>query len=117
MARKNLTIQDLGQFGAATPSLVTLNAADDVMFANDGLTLLLVDNGAATVVNPIVVSVKDQFGRTGDITLAVNALSRALFGPFTAAVFNQKTGADIGKIYINFDVDSNVKIVPIRLTI
>lgn len=117
MARKNLTIQDLGLFGAATPSLVTLTAADDVMFVNDGNTILLVDNGSATVINPTIVSVSDQFNRTGDITLAVNATSRGIFGPFTPAGFNQKTGTDIGKIFVNFDEDSNVKVVAIKLTI
>lgn len=117
MARKDLSIQDLGQFGAATPSLVTFDAANDAMFSNDGKTILLIDNGAGTVVNPIVVSVADQFGRTGDITLAVNGTSRAIFGPFNPAVFNQRTGSDIGKIYVDFDVDSNVTIVPIKLTV
>lgn len=97
MARQALTLQKLG--AEATPydlsvALSSIVAADDIEFDNSsGKVLLLVYNGGTSGAQAAtIVSVADQFGRTGDLTITVAQGEYAIVGPLRPSNYNQSDG-------------------------
>lgn len=110
IAITNAAISLAGGSGSAgvLATLAAPSAANDAMFDNQfGRTLLLFVNGfggvSATTTVITVVSVADPYSRSGDLTLSVAPGNLAVCGPFPPLLFNQTSGADINKVYINYD--------------
>lgn len=112
--RTELTVQDIVQSGL-NPAYVAADATNDMMFKNDGKTFLHVKNAGAGAVNVTIVSVPDVFGRSGDVVVNISAGAERMIGVFKDFLFNQKSGADVNKIYVNFDVDASVTVAAIKI--
>ncbi|MFK7695405.1 hypothetical protein [Paenibacillus sp. HJGM_3] len=113
MPRTAIPIQTNNFQGGAN---VTLGAADSVngmQFPNDGDTTLMVRNAGGSAITVTVVSVPDEAGRTGDLALSVTAGGVAIFGPFRPAWWNQ-SGADAGKVNVNFSSATSVTVGAIK---
>jgi hypothetical protein len=118
MARTNVAVSH-SQDGSVLDGLATataLDAAAGAMFTNNGATRVIVYNtgaGAHVVtfvtprtINPGALAVADP-----SITLAAG--KHGIFGPLDPTTFNQPSGADTGKVYVNSDgTESEVKILP-----
>jgi hypothetical protein len=116
VARTAISITDVGNQGSVNPvSWSAADATNDMMFANDGRIVLLVDNASGGGVDVDVISVADEAGRTQDISVTVAAGNQAAFGPFHSGWWNQ-SGTDAGNVYVNFDVDTSITVAALRLT-
>lgn len=101
MARVNIPLQALAAHGGGDDA-VTWTAADATndhsLDNSSGKVLLLVRNDAASPNATItVVSVADEYGRTGDKTITCPAIASSMpglsvYGPFAPGLFNQPGG-------------------------
>lgn len=92
-----------------------------------GRVLLLIINGlggsTSVGVTVVILSVADAFGRTGDLEINVAPGEVAVCGPFPPALFNQPSGADRDKVYVEYepdtgyDVDAFAAVAAIRVTV
>lgn len=93
MARDALVVQQMGNEGAQYDQAIAYTemvAANDLEFANDGRTLLLVKNGGTTGAGAAtIVSVAAERGRTGDIAISIAQGADGIFGPFPVSAWNQ----------------------------
>ncbi len=94
------TLTQNGVFPAAVAG-----TADGNMFRNNGDVFLEVANANGTTARTVTLPTPAQ--REGlaiaDLVVSVAAASRTYIGPFSPSLFNNQTGADAGKAYINFD--------------
>lgn len=115
MARKIIVPTQVSpQKGVALP-FVTADAANGMMFLNNGATLLLVRNSSdmvATVVT--IVAVPDEAGRAVDYQQTVPTNRTAQFGPFKQSWWNQ-TFTDSGYVYFDVTSDVSVRVSAITL--
>lgn len=108
MARDTLTIQAISS--KTTPYDLDVAwtagvAANDMQFANNGNTILLVKNAGTSGTQTVtVVSVADEYGRTGDLSIAVGQGKYAFVGPLLPGIFNQSDG----NVYLNFTTEDNL---------
>lgn len=96
MARLELTIQTIGRAGVDIGGGQAVLAADDAQFANDGATVLKLDNttGAAIIITfqtPQTV-LESPALPVAEQTFSVPATSERWLGPFPAATFNDGNG-------------------------
>jgi len=111
-ARDVIAIEELAKYGQGTANIALtftpLVAANDAYFLNDGNVILVFHNsssGGAEIAT--VISVADEDGRTGDITVTVPAASGggvlgiATAGPFSPALYNQIGASDLGKVFVD----------------
>jgi hypothetical protein len=111
MARTNIPIEEIPANGGSLEITgIAGDATNDHSFVNDGRTLLYVKNGDVSAKQATVVSVSDQFGRTGDEVLSVTAGETALFGPFLPAIWNQAGGV----VNVDLDADTSVEVAAVR---
>lgn len=102
MARTNLTPTEVTAAGVALPA--TAGIADGHKYDNRGEEILVIKNTGAgahtvTVVTPRTVGgldIEDQ-----ENTIAAGATE--VMGPFDPGTFNQPSGADRGKVFVNYD--------------
>lgn len=118
MARSNLTVNTVVQSGINLPS-GTAGTSDGHMFANDGSVFIHAKNGNAGARTVVFVTTNTEAGLAySDLTVSVQGSGTAsgekYLGPFPVGVFNQVTGADTGKVYINFTSTGNEADVTIR---
>lgn len=110
MARTELTVQTTSRAGLnATDTFTAVTAANDAMFVNDGATKLLIANSSGATVNIIFetpVTVLSEALAIADYATTLATAKYAIFGPFPTAYYNNQSGADAGKLYV--DVDQNV---------
>lgn len=96
-------------------SFTAADATNQMMFDNDGSTVLVVKNTSGAAVTVTVLSVKDEAGRSGDLSISVPATTGLAFiGPLRQAWWNQ-TATDIGKVYVNFSSGTGVSIAALRI--
>lgn len=118
MARLDLTIRQLSKSGPVDIVALeqTPNATDSAMFANDGNTFLYARNtgsGAHVLTFPTPVTVNGL--DVADHTVTIAAGKTAILGPFPTNIFNQQSGPDVGKVYVNIDgTKTEVKLVALR---
>jgi hypothetical protein len=114
MARVDLTVQVTTRAGII-PSYEAVAAASDAMCANDGATLFHIKAaaGEATLAFITPATVLSEALAIADAAGTVANGSEKLFGPFPPAIFNQPSGADVGKIYI--DTNVAISIAAVRL--
>ena len=80
-------------------------------------TRLLAMNGDASTKTVTIVSVADEYGRTGDIALVVPAAVGGVpgigyAGPFDPTMFGQG-GANTGQIYVNTSADTSLSLAAV----
>lgn len=102
MVRTNIVATGLSKSGIAT----TLVAAhtDGNMFINTGRTFVIVNNAdaaAKTVTFQTPLEVDGQ--GVADKVVSVPATSERLIGPFPPDIYSQSSGADIGKVYVDWE--------------
>lgn len=106
MARSEITVGELGR-DLTLGSALTEDQSDgsnEHMFANTGNEYLIVRNNDGALTCAVeIVSTEDDYGRTVTISENVAAGEMWAFGPFNPARWNQKTGNDRGKVYVNVD--------------
>ena len=118
MARTNIPITELPFSGITQLSWTAGDATNDHVFINDGNTIIIVKNGGGGAVQVTVVEQPEPLlGRSSatGTQLSVDAGEEAVIGPLAAAGYNIKSGDDVGKVYIDLDVDASVELVACRL--
>lgn len=115
MARTNLAVQEIARSGL-TPSF-TAAEADGHSVSNDGRTFIEVKNTNAgaidvTIVTPGTVDGLAVGDRVVEIPLTVGD---KMIGPFTPSVYNQISGTDKDKVYVNFSAVVDVTVAAVRL--
>lgn len=111
MARTTITPTPLTPLGTAAtyePANV-----DGNMFANRGIELLHIDNASGSpiiVTIPTPQTVNPESLAVADVTINIPAGTDAFAGPFAVRTYNQKTGADKGKIYVDYDLTASVTV-------
>jgi len=105
MARTNIPIRQITRTGEdPATNETTPDAADDAMFLNDGKTWIKARNAGAGSHIVTVVTPKTVAGlAVADLTVTVPAAATRDIGPFPPADFNQQSGADEDKVYVNVD--------------
>jgi hypothetical protein len=120
MARTNVTVRQTDASGVLDVVAVqtALHASDGAMFTNDGRTRCWIKNtGAGShTVSFVVTKTEGQYGLAlGNKSYVIANGKEALVGPFDPSFFNQKSGADAGKVYVNTGgTQSEVVIVPFK---
>ena len=108
MPRLDLTINVTTVDGTDIGAGQAIVAADDAMFTNDGKTILKVVNAnvAAQTFDLITPgTIGEDALPIGDKTISIAGSSTEYCGPFQTGIYNQTSGADSGKVYL--DTDSN----------
>jgi hypothetical protein len=102
MPRTAIAVQDVSTQPpfAASITLTTVDAVNNMMLPNDGKTVLLIQNPTGGSLAITVVSVADEFNRLGDLSVGLAAGGLASYGPFPLTAWNQ-TGTDRGYVYVN----------------
>ncbi len=119
-AHTAITVQAPAQYsGISNLTLTAADAANGMMFANDGKTILVVLNNDASSKTVTIVSVPDENGRTGDIVLTVPAASGgfpgiAITDTLPTALFTQQN-SDAGNVYVTFSASTSVKVAAVRI--
>lgn len=108
MPRVELTLNTVTIAGLAEPTGQSVVAADDAMGVNDGRTVIRVTNNSGATANlvfetPITHAVGGQSLAIADFTDALPTATTRWYGPLPSGSFNQPSGADAGKMYINTD--------------
>lgn len=114
MARTDLTVQEVSDDGAT----VAFEAAnvDGNMVTNRGDVAVLIHNasaGAITVTVPTPVTVGGR--AVADDTHSVAAGTYLLVGEWDEGTHNQQSGADAGKVYINYSAVASVTVLAMRV--
>ncbi len=84
----------------------SLSAAsgDGHKFVNNGREFLVARNSTAGTITMTVVTGGTVDGYAiNDVDIAIAAGATALAGPFKPEVFNQRSGSDAGKVYLNWN--------------
>src|SRR3954471_18918783 len=100
MAQTALAVQEIPKNSGAVLASAGADQANGNKFPNDGKTVLEVLNGDGVSRTVTVTSVACSHGRTGDVAVPIAAGAQAVIGPFDGEAFNQKSGADLGWIYV-----------------
>lgn len=118
MPRTAITLQEVAKNNGAELTDVNANQPNGQLFENDGRTELVVHNGDASSRTCTVVGVACSHGRTASLAVAVAAGKRAVLGPFDKELFNQPSGADQGKVYVDWSASTptTVKVHARRVT-
>ena len=112
MARTAIALQAVVRGTGAQLTEVAADAANGMMFPNDGDTELVVVTGG-TGINVTIRSVPCSHGRSGDQVVAVAANKRAVFPKWDPALFNQ-SGTDQGNVYVDFSAGTSVTVAVVR---
>lgn len=109
MARTDLALQTLSYAGI-TPAYEAGNV-DGHMFNNRGRQFVVVKNGSAAAINATFVTPVTVGGRAvADDVVAVAAGGEKMIGPFEERTFNQSSGADVGKVYVDLSAVASVTV-------
>jgi hypothetical protein len=110
MARTVITISDINPQESVGLTFEDADAMNGMMFLNDGTCLLVVKNDSAMdAVEVTIVAVPDEAGRAVDYVKEVAAGDTEVFGVYLPAWWNQ-TFTNSGYVYVDFDVDTDVKV-------
>ena len=108
----DIPIQVIGYLGSiAAVSFTAGDSSNDHDFDNSGNDILWVQNEGGGAVEVTIVSVADQYGRTGDIVMSISAAGRGVAGPFPQTLFNQSGGR---RCNVLLDQDTSVTLAVIR---
>lgn len=100
------------QYHRSTGIDITWEAAhvDGNMFINDGKAVLLVrnDSGGAITVTVQTPQIVDGDLAVGERVITVNASTYKAIGFLNPNVYNQASGVDAGKVYIDFSAQASI---------
>ena len=116
MARTDLpTPTSISQAGVVNPTF-TAAIADGHMFANDGSIWLEVrnDDASSKTVTVQTGAVEQGDLAIADRTMVVPAGQVGYIGPFPSSPYNQPTGTDAGKVYIDYSATTSVTVCLFR---
>lgn len=115
MARTLITLNTIPQNGLSLDAVTFTNgdSANDMYFVNDGNTILIAKNADAGAHAGSLVSVADQFGRTGDDPFSIAAGATLVAGPFPASLWNQAGGI----MHVDFTTATSVTIAAVKLPV
>ena len=114
MTRTNIPIQELARNGG-NDNAITWTAGDatnDHDFVNTGREIVLMKNDSIGALSADVISVADEYGRTGDTTLTPGASAIAAAGPFPPTRWNSASG----KAYIDLTDDTSISFAVIKFS-
>lgn len=102
MARTDLTRTDITRAGVGAAGVA--GTVDGHMFTNSGDEFLEVANaaGAARVVTIVTPRTVEGLA-VAERTATIPASTTRKIGPFDPQVYNQPSGADRGKVYVNYE--------------
>lgn len=113
MARTDLSVQQMSQSGI-TPSY-TAAIADGHMFYNGEATFIHIKNTGTEKTLTIQTPGSVDGLAIADRTVTIPATTGdKMIGPFRAGVYNQISGADKGKIYIDYSSETAVTVAILR---
>lgn len=115
MPRTNISVVQAVKESGALITYVAADAANGMMFENDGKSLLRVKNADVAAKTVTVVSVPCSHGRTKDTVRSIPASVEHVLGPFPPELFNQLSGTDKGKVYVDFSASTSVTVAAERL--
>jgi len=117
VARLELDINLFVTDGLINPEVNDVDEVDGAMFVNDGKTVIYVENAGVDAADiPFVTGLLiDGVYAVSDMTETIANGEIIWFGPFNMNTFNQPSGDDIGKIYIN--VTDSMNIVAFRINV
>lgn len=119
MARTELYPTDIPPNGSLDPFSVAVSAdiSNGNMFANDGKIVFSVINTDSSLSTDVTIqAVNDEAGRIEDIEIEIPAQEFYLISPLRPEWWNQMSGDDAGKVYIDYSLgNSNVLIIMFRL--
>jgi hypothetical protein len=102
--RVDVVPTQISRAGVKTPTETT-GTAEGLMFANNGYCWIEVRNSDAD--NPYSVTIVTTATVDGkvveDIVKSIPKTETWTFGPFPVDVYNKQSGADAGKVYVNFE--------------
>lgn len=113
MARVDLTTQVTTRAGIV-PTYEAVAAASDAMFVNTGAEYVHIKNASGFTANLVFqtpATVLSEALAIADATGTVANGSEKIFGPFPTAIFNQPSGADVGKVYIDTDQAISIAVI------
>lgn len=116
MARTDLpTATPLSQAGVVNPTF-TAAIVDGHMFSNDGnIWLEVLNNDASAKTITIQTGAVEQGDLAiDDRTMVVPAGQVGYIGPFPPSPYNQVSGADAGKVYIDYSATTSVTVCLFR---
>lgn len=100
--RDNLTVQAMAVTGVAQS--LAAASGDGQKFTNTGDTFVIVKNDYTATITATFVTPGQVAGLDiEDVDVAVGAGATKLVGPFLIGVFNQDTGTDKNKVYLNWN--------------
>jgi len=87
-----LTVETIGPHGGELQdiSFTAVSASDT--FVNSGRELIIIKNGDGSPRDSVVVSVADEYGRTGDLTITTANAEQSTAGPFPTRLWNNGGG-------------------------
>ena len=115
MARVDLSVQTTDRDGIVV-AYTEVTAANDCMFPNDGKVEVRVANASGSTANLVFVTpatVLSDALAIADRTATVEDGSEKTLGPYPTATFNQPSGADVGKVYL--DTDQTITVAVVKL--
>lgn len=116
MPRTSIAVEEIPwQGGDNDLTFSAVDAANGMMFPNDGKTVLLVRNADAAAKTVTVRAVPDPFGRSVDLALVIAAGKTAMVGPLAPVAWNQTSGADLGRVYVDFSAATSTTVACARL--
>ena len=109
-----ITATNLSDAGVDPSAGRTNGDAAGHVFANDGKVLLEVvsQTGAVTV----TIDTPQSAGGASDLPIAQRVITlgsaglRRLVGPFPPFLYNQRTGADLGRVLVTYDTPANASV-------
>lgn len=113
MARTDLTVQSIAQAGIV-PSYEAANAEGEAV-PNNGQMFLHVKNGSGAEITVTLQTPVTYDGLAlADQTVAVAAGAEKMIGTFSSR-FNQASGTDKGKVYVDFSAVTSVTLAAFQL--
>jgi hypothetical protein len=116
MARTNIVPTQISRAGVSLPA-ETVGTADGCMFANDGNCWIEVRNANVTTpysVTVVTTATVDSKAVADDV-VSIPSLGTKALGPYPMDIYNLQSGADAGKVYVNFEAghesDFNVRVL------
>ena len=114
-----LSVQQGTQAAGLTPSLVAADATLTDGFANDGQTILVLENSNAatrtvTITPPSGTTTKDGFGTVTAPTITTTLAAttgRAILGPFPTAAYNDGNG----RVNAVYSANAGVTVAAVRV--
>jgi len=106
MARASVTTQRIVATGLA-PTMTQPTADGDVI--DSGAVAVMVTNGSASSINVTAQTPATQAGlAVSEQIVAVAAGATKLIGPFPKSTYGQASGADEGRVYVDYSAQTSV---------